>query len=168
MFRTAIPFGYLFIALFLGGLLLVGVTCFVLGWRTRRRSLQMMGAVLSLTVIGLITADVVMNSLVEWNPLVREDKAVLGTWLRERDFWMDFSETIILRADHSFEYHSDTEGFAGKWERYDWNLHLAAKGINSTMRFIEYSGELRLLSHPPEDPDLWSGDLGLKRAQPHP
>jgi len=168
MFRTAIPFGYLFIMIFLYGLLVLGVTCFILGWRTRRRSLKTTGAVLSLTAIGLITADVIMNSRMEWNPPIRDETTVVGSWLRERSIWMDFSETITLRADHSFEYHSDEEGFSGKWERSDWNLRLKSEGVDSTMRFIEYAGELRLLSQPPDDPDLWSGDLGLKRVQSHP
>jgi hypothetical protein len=168
MFRTAIPFGYLFIMIFLGGVLIVGVTCFMFGRRTRRRSLQVMGAVLSLGVVGLIAADVIMDSLMEWNPMVRDDKRVIGTWVRERDLWMDFAESVTLHADHRFEYHSDNEGFSGKWERNDWNLRLTAEGLDWMMRFIEYSGELRLLSRPPEDPDTWSGDLGLKRMQPQP
>ncbi|MDB6007703.1 MAG: hypothetical protein JWR15_4690 [Prosthecobacter sp.] len=166
MFRTAIPFGYLFIMIFLGGVFIVGMTCFIWGRRTRRRPLQVMGAILSLGVVGLITADATLNSLMEWNPLVRDDKKVVGIWLRERSMWMDFSESITLHADHHFEYHSDAEGFSGRWERNDWNLHLTAEGIDWMMRFIEYSGELRLLSRPPDDPDLWNGNLGLERVQP--
>ena len=167
MFRTAIPFGYLFIAVALFGLLIVGLTCFVIGWRTQTRPLQMIGAGLSFAVVGMIAVDMIMDSLLEWNPLVRNDATVIGTWSGERSMWKDLAETITLRADHTYEYHSDEERFSGKWDRNDWNLHITAEGgIDLMMRFIEYSGELRLLHHPPDDPDTWDGDLGLKRVLP--
>ena len=166
MLRTAIPLGYLFIALALGGLLLVGVSCFVAGWRFKKRPLKIVGAVISLGVIGLITAEVVMDSLLEWNPLVRNDSEVVGTWQRKRSFWMDLDETLTLRADHTFEYRSDHESFTGTWQRNDWNLHIAASGVDPLMRFISFFGELRLLRRPPDDPDTWDGDLGLKRVLP--
>ena len=166
MLRTAIPFGYLFIAIILAGLLIVGVTCFVLGWRTRKRPLQVMGAALTFALVGVIAGEVIMDSLLDWNPLVRDDAQVVGTWSGVRGMWKDFHETMTLRADHTCEYHSDAEGFTGKWDRNDWNLHVTAQGVDSMMRFIEYSGELRLLHHPPDDPDTWDGDLGLKRVLP--
>ncbi len=166
MLRTAIPFGYLFIAILLMGFLIVGIACFVFGRRTRRHAWRVIGSVLSLGVISVITMEVIMDYRMEWNPAIRKDSEVVGTWVRERGFWMDFFESVTLRADHSCEYHSDTERFTGKWERHDWNLQITAEGVDSTMRFIAYSGELRLLSQPPDDPDTWNGDLGLERVRP--
>jgi hypothetical protein len=72
-------------------------------------------------------------------------------------------EMITLRADHTADYRSDTEGFSGRWSRDDWNLRLTAEGVDMTMRFISFRDELRLMTNPPDDPDMWAGDLGLIR-----
>ncbi len=33
------------------------------------------------------------------------------------------------------------------------------------MRFIRFRDELRLMTNPPDDPDMWNGDPGLARRQ---
>jgi hypothetical protein len=110
-------------------------------------------------------SQIVIDSLVEWNSAIHDDAMVIGTWSRQGDFWFDLTETITLRADHSCEYRSDEEGFAGRWKRDDWNLLITADGVDSTMRFIKFAGKLRLLSRPPDDPDMWNGNLGLMRDE---
>ena len=156
MIRTAIPFGYLFISLFLGALFLAGSVLAVWGWMRRRRVSLIFGSTMGLAVIGLIIVEVAFESSMEWNPSIKDDSRVLGTWADDR-------ETITLRADHTVDYRSDTEGFSGRWSRDDWNLHLTAEGVESIMRFISFRDELRLMSNPPDDPDIWNGNLGLAR-----
>jgi len=165
MFLKSIPFGYLIMLIALTSLVLVGTASIVFGWRTRRRFWLVLGTVLALGAIGTFTTDAVIDSLMNWNPAIRDDSEVVGVWTKDRSFWSDLSETITLNADHSFDYHSDNEHFTGKWTRIDWNLRIIAEGVDSEMRFISFSGKVRLLFQPPEDPDLWDGDLGLERVQ---
>ena len=117
MIRTAIPFGYLFIALFLGAVLLTGSALGIWGWLRRRRVALILGSAMVLGVIGLIIA---FEASMEWNPSITDDSRVVGTWADDR-------ETITLRADHTVDYRSDTEGFSGRWSRDDWNLHLTRR-----------------------------------------
>jgi hypothetical protein len=156
MIRTAIPLGYLFIVLFLGTALLTGSALAVWGLLRRRRATLIVGSTMVFGVLGLFIAQLVFDSSTEWNPSITEDSRVVGTWADDR-------ETITLRADHTVDYRSDTEGFSGSWSRDDWNLHLRAEGVNKTMRFISFRDALRLLTNPPDDPDMWDGDLGLIR-----
>ncbi len=158
MIRTAIPFGYLFIALFLGAVLLTGSGLAVWGWLRRRRSALLFGSTIVVGVIGLVITEVVFRASMKWNPSITDDSRIIGTWADDR-------ETITLRADHTVDYRSDTEGFSGKWSRDDWNLHLTAEGVDSMIRFISFRGELRLMSNPPDDPDMWNENLGLVRRQ---
>ena len=156
MIRTAIPFGYLFIALLLGAILLTGSALGIWGCFRRRRAALILGSAMVLGVIGLVIAEVAFEASMEWNPSITDDSRVVGTWADDR-------ETITLRADHTVDYRSDTEGFSGRWSRDDWNLHLTAEGVDSMMRFITFRDELRLMTDPPDDPDMWDGDLGLIR-----
>ncbi|MCB1211641.1 MAG: hypothetical protein KDK97_20120 [Verrucomicrobiales bacterium] len=156
MIRTAIPFGYLFIALILGAVLLTGAALAIWGWMRRRRAALIFGWTMVFSVIGLVIVQVAFESSMEWNPSITDDSRVVGTWADDR-------ETIMLRADHTVDYRSDSERFTGRWSRDDWNLHLTAEGVDSMMRFISFSDELRLMTSPPDDPDMWNGDLGLIR-----
>lgn len=156
MIRTAIPFGYLFIVLMLGAVFLAGAALAVWGWTGRRRAALVTGSLMVLSVAGLVIAQLVFESSMEWNPSIADDSHVVGTWADDR-------ETITLRADHTVEYRSDNEAFPARWSRNDWNLHLTAEGVDSMMRFIRFRDELRLMSNLPEDPDLWDGSLGLVR-----
>jgi hypothetical protein len=88
--------------------------------------------------------------------VIRDETLVVGTWVDER-------ETVTLHADHQVDYHSTNEKFSGKWSLDDWNLRLVADGVDSMMRFIEYDGQLHLMTNQPDDPDMWDGDLGLER-----
>ena len=92
----------------------------------------------------------------EWNPWIKDEALVVGTWADER-------ETITLHADHRVDYHSSNERFSGNWSLDDWNLRLVADGVDSMMRFIVYDDQLYLMTHPPDDPDMWDGNLGLER-----
>ena len=156
MIRTAIPFGYLFIALFFAGVFFTGLMALVLGvWRRKRWLIA--GGLSVMTVIVLaVIAEVSFESKMEWNPVIRDEALVVGTWADER-------ETITLHADHRVDYHSSNEGFSGKWSLDDWNLRLTSDGVDCMMRFIEYDGQLYLMTNEPDDPDMWDGNLGLER-----
>ena len=109
-----------------------------------------------MTGIGLLSADAYFSSLMDWNPVIQSESQVLGTWADER-------ETIILHAHHRLDYHFWNEGFSGAWSLNDWNLRLKADGVDCEMRFVRYGGELRLMTDPPEDPDMWNGRIGLRQ-----
>jgi len=156
MLRTAIPFGYLFIALILGAALVIGIAFLVFGLLRRRTGLICVGSVISLGIIGLVVYQLTFDAAMEWNPSIPDDAQVIGTWASDR-------ETVTLRPDHTVDYRSDTEGFTGRWTREEWNLRLTADNVDSSMRFISFREDLRLMTNQPADPDMWDGDLGLSR-----
>lgn len=157
MFHTSIPFGYTVIYLVLLGSIVTGGLLLLVGFWKRIRTLKRLGAFLAISGVGLLSADAYFNSLMDWNPLIRSDELITGTWADER-------ETITLHPDHRVDYHSWNEGFSGIWSRSDWNLKLQAEGVDSQMRFVSYDGELRLMTNPPHDPDGWNGVVGLERV----
>ena len=38
------------------------------------------------------------------------------------------------------------------------NLYLRGDAYSGTMRFVLFRGEFCLMSHPPDDPNVWDGD----------
>jgi hypothetical protein len=130
--------------------LVVGVN----GWRRRKRMSLVIGGILVLGVAGAAGYEWMIEAAMEWNPSITSDAPVIGTW-------SDGRETITLRRDHTLDYRSDTEGFTGTWSRDDWNLYITAPEVKTTMRFIRFRDELRLMSRPPVDGDDWDGDTGL-------
>lgn len=157
MIRTAIPFGYLFIALFLLAAFIAGLAFLVWGWRRSLRA-RWLGAALSAFVVIVVVAEIAYDSALEWNPTIGGDSEVVGTWT-------DHGQTITLASDHAFTYQTAAQTTHGTWTRDDWNLYLHGDSFSSTMRFVQFHGQYRLMTHPPDDPDAWNGDLGLRLAQ---
>lgn len=151
------PFGHLIMMLFWGVVFSGGVLLFLLGRWLRKRSLQLIGGSIVTLVVALVVRDVVVDSQTDWNPLFAPDSEIAGTW-------SDSREKMILHPDHTFTYHSGKDRFSGTWSRQDWNLylHLKSRAEHREMRVIRYFGKLRLMTHPPEDPDSWDGNVGLK------
>ena len=158
MIRTGIPFGYLFIGLFLLAAFVAGVIIFIHGGRGRFPRARWAGAALCALVVIVVMANSAFESALEWNPTM-SDTDVVGRWV-------DRAQTLTLGADKTFTYRTPEQTSSGTWRRDDWNLYLDGESNSGTMRFVEFRGHLRLLTRPPNDPDTWDGDLGLKRSQP--
>ena len=158
MIRTAIPFGYLFIALFLLAAFVAGVVALVVGLRRRSARARWLGAALCAFVVIVIVTEVAYDSALEWNPTIGGDSQIVGTWT-------DQGQTITLASDHTFTYQTASQTARGTWTRDDWNLYLRGASYSGTMRFIQFHGIYRLMTHPPDDPDAWDGDLGLRLAR---
>jgi hypothetical protein len=156
MIRTAIPFGYLFIALFLLAGFGFGIVSFIWGCRKHSRGAKWLGGGLVVLVSTIVAADVVFDGNLEWNPQIHNDAETAGTWA-------DYREMLILATNSTFDYHSSTRTVNGTWTRDDWNLYLHGADFAATMRFVQFRGRYRLMTHPPGDPDMWDGDLGLSR-----
>ena len=108
--------------------------------------------------VVIVLGDIAFDAALEWNPEIRSDSEVLGTWA-------DNGETITLGLDNTFTYRSPSQTTTGRWARQDWNLYLHGDDYSTTMRFVQFSGHYRLMTHPPEDPDLWDGNLGLRQRR---
>lgn len=142
---------------------LLGLGAFVLGLfmalagRKLWRPLFWPGVALMSLVGAWVIAGIYQDAMLEWNPMIREDAQIIGTWT-------DGRETITLHADHRFDYHTPEQRFSGIWSRNDWTLLVQARGIAPEMRFVMYGSKTYLMPHVPMDPDHWNGDLGLERA----
>ncbi len=158
MIRTAIPFGYLFIALLLLAAFVAGIAVFVWGWLRRSRLARWIGAALCACVVVLVVADVAYDSALELNPSIDNDSQILGTWTGD-------GQVVKLAADHTFTCQTGSQTARGTWTRDDFNLYLYGGSYTGTMRFIQFRGVYRLLPHALGDPDTWDGDLGLRLAR---
>jgi len=123
----------------------------------RVRRLSQAGIALMLLIGGLFAIGIYRDAMMEWNPVIRSDAPVLGTW-------SDGRETVTLHADHRFDFHSPNERFSGEWSRFDFNPRLKAKRTDSEMRFVMYGSNIYLMPRPPGDIDDWNGELGLERV----
>jgi len=156
MIRTAIPFGYLIIALFLFAIVVIGILVFFFAGRFGFPRARWGGLVAVGLVVALVFADVAFSAKLELNPWIQSNASVIGTW-------SDGSQALTLTSDGSFKHETESGFTEGTWEREDWNLELHSGGNAITyMRFIQYGDELRLLTSPLGDPDTWDGDLGLR------
>jgi len=158
MIRTAIPFGYLFIALFFLAAFVAGVVALIVGVRRRSPRARWLAAALCAFVLIVIVTEVAYDSSLEWNPTIGGDSQIVGAWI-------DHGQTMTLASDHTFTYQTASQTAHGTWTRDDWNLYLRGDSYSGTMRFVQFHGIDRLMTHPPDDPDTWDGDLGLRLAQ---
>ena len=158
MIRTAIPFGYLFIALFLLTAFVFGVSVFVRAWRRRSRGGRWLGVAIVGSVVAVIVGEIAFDAAIEWNPTIGSDTEVIGTYA-------DGAQTVTLQSDKTFTHRTPSQTTSGTWTRDDWNLYLRGDSYSGTMRFIQVRGHYRLMTQPLGDPDTWDGDLGLQRTQ---
>jgi hypothetical protein len=156
MIRTAIPFGYLFIALFLVAGFVFGIICIIWGYRKHSRRAKWLGGGIVAIVIALGVAQDFYDRNLEWNPPIETDAEITGTWA-------DSSETLTLSTNAIFTYHNAARTENGTWTRDDWNLHLHSTNFETSMRFVQYRSIYHLMRQPPDDPDMWDGNLGLSR-----
>jgi hypothetical protein len=158
MIRTAIPFGYAFIALFLTAVFLGGIVAFILGWRFRSRVAKWSGLGIAGIVVVVVVSNVMFERSLEWNPTIKSDAEIIGTWTGH-------GQTVTLASNMSFRCQTPSTNYSGIWSRDDWNLYLRGDSFTYTMRFVKFRDHYRLMTHPPGDPDEWDGDLGLKHQE---
>ena len=112
------------------------------------------GAVILLLFVGTRCAS---NSDVEWNPTIRDDAVVVGTWKDEK-------QTLVLDTDHTFLYRAAVQTFRGNWKRENWSLALSGDHFSRGMAFVRVRGRYRLISSN-FDPDGWDDSMGLRQTQ---
>jgi hypothetical protein len=74
--------------------------------------------------------------------------------------WHDGAQQLVLAPDSTFRLLGPVEA-QGAWSLRDADLQLDGR----VARVIEARGERRIVLEFPEDPDLWNGHLGMKRAR---
>jgi len=149
---TGLPFGYFIIYVSLAGAILGGaLAC----WRIRNRGVRMAAGVVAVLAATRIGSAIAAEALVpmEWNPAI-ERSSVVGTWT-------DGSRRLKLKADGRFSLIEGQE-HQGSWTLDDWNLSFGG----ARWRLVRARGAERILRDWAEDPDLWNGDLGFRRARP--
>lgn len=156
MIYTAIPFGYLLIYGFLFGCVLAGLILLGRAIFKRKIALGAFGLAMCLLAGGLVAIDICLNAKLDWNPKIESDAVVIG-------YWADKNRALLIKADQTFKYTEGLRTFQGTWNRDDFNLYLRSPSENKTMRIIRNGTLLRIMTAPPEDPDSWNGDLGLRQ-----
>lgn len=97
----------------------------------------------------------------EWNPEIGSDQEITGVWTEGHD-------RLELSADGHYIYGTPPAIKTGTWTREGWNLYLKPGVFDqfenfTLMRFIEYHGHYRILTHPPDEPDELFFDHGLSK-----
>lgn len=146
---SGMPFGMLFIIVFLVGACTIGLLAAV---RARRTGWRVAAAVVALLAGGRLALGILSEFLVpvDLNPVVRAEELV--------GLWREGPQTLTLAADHTFRFEGSTTS-RGQWSLDDWNLSL--EGVDA--RVIKANSTYRIVVAFPDDPDLWDGRLGFAR-----
>jgi hypothetical protein len=151
--------GYLFIVIFLLAGFALSIVSFIRGCRKHSRRSKWLGGIIGL-VCTLVTAEgvleVIFEGNLELNPWINNDADVVGTWAERRVM-------LRLATNHTFNYNSPARTVSGTWTRNDWNLYLNGSNFGATMRFVQFRGRYRLMTHSLEDDPVMWDDLGLLR-----
>ena len=145
---SGMPFGVLFILLFLVSLCTIGLVAAI---RIRRTGWRVAAAAVALLAGGRLALGIMSEVLVQvdLNPVVQPDELV-GSW-------REGAQTLALRADHTFQLRGPTT-LRGSWRLDDWNISL--DGVKA--RVIKANGAYRIVVSFPDDADLWDGRLGFE------
>ncbi len=164
--RTALPFGYLAIGLFLLCVAIIGLVQVWRGLRTRplNRARALTGIAL-LTLAGLVTAaNLVSENSVELNPIV--------TVADLEGVWNDGPAALELSSDGTYSCSGGGScaqlGASGRWA-HDGDFLLqftrATDGRVLIQRVVRAEKELRLTDEA-KDPDMWDGVLTFRHRAP--
>jgi hypothetical protein len=137
-----------------------GIFSFLRGRRKRSKGLKRFGAgivgLILILICILVGRDIFFDRKVELNPWINNDAEITGAW-------GDRNLTLTLFSNHTFTYQTLTTSVKGTWGRDDYNLYLGGTNFGSQMRFIQFRGQYRLLTHPIGDSGSWNRNLGLSR-----
>jgi hypothetical protein len=150
---------YLFGALFLFAGFGFGIAGFVWGCRNHSRNAKWLaGFVFLFSTLGAVAVyfEVIFERRLDLNPWINDDAEIAGTWT-------DNLVMLTLGTNHTFNYQDSERTFSGTWTRDDFNLYLKGSVSGGTLRFVQFQGEYRLMTHRLEGmPKMWD-DLGLRR-----
>jgi hypothetical protein len=106
MIRTAIPFGYAFIALFLITIFMGGCLIFTLGWCFRSRIAKRSGLGIAAIVVAAVVSNEMFESSIEWNPTFKSDADITGTWTGG-------GQMVTLASNMTFRCQSPSTNYSG-------------------------------------------------------
>jgi hypothetical protein len=144
---------------------LAGLALLAYSFITRSRRLRRFSVIFMLMSAGIAAVFIIAGTIMEpeWNPKIGNDQEVVGVWTKGQ-------ERLELIADGHFVYGIPPTAKIGSWARDDWNLYLKP-GVfkpgepSNVMRFIQFHGHYRILTHPPDEPDSWNHDYGLSKNE---
>lgn len=158
-FRTALPFGYLGIALILGVIAISAIVLVISGIRGRRVYRGLAGLIILGAVCALTVMDVQADERTDLNPRIASDSDLVGIWTAK-------GAVLDLRAKGVYACRGDgcsAVGTAGRWQRVDdFKLNFVSTppsrvpGTTVRLRVISTHGRLQLI-RASRDPDLWDG-----------
>ena len=165
VFRTAIPFGYLFFFGALLGVMVLGIGLAVTGWRKT----PMVGLRIAVG-LGLF----VFGAVVLWINVSAEDSLDLNPSVTSASLtgeWMDKEAGMALLADGRYECKGERDcvslGNHGTWSlKDDFDLEFVSTDKRKVQRrVVRYRGKLRL-STQLGDPDAWDGKKTFEHYEP--
>lgn len=167
-FRSAAPFAYLGFCCVSVAAVVAGAILMVQGLRKRPRSRWTIaiGAVVLCGTAMQFTANIVFESMIEFNPSPISAKDLEGVWSdRGTTLQINADRTFDLKAKEPLATRLGATQATGTWSIDDWNLRLeTASGTSLTpLRVIQFGQTYRLIIEDYGDPDCWDGRLGFRR-----
>jgi hypothetical protein len=119
----------------------------------KSKNIKLLAFIISVSIpISLIAYREINTPDIEWNPLIKDEKVVIGNWRGE-------NELLVLNTDHTFTLKVNQQEFSGRWSLDDWNLtfdyQYTATPYNY-LRVIFHSNSYHLVKGTlDKDPDVW-------------
>lgn len=156
--RTGVPFGYLMLAIVFCIALIV--SCVSLRRSLKAKPVNKRNALLSSLPIAFIALVVLANlnaDPVEWNPAIRGDAPLLGTW-------EDGASLLALHQSGQYTCAGTACAAlkaAGKWQRFgDFEIDFAPMDAAPTRwRITAHQGRYEFVAGAAGDPDNWQADV---------
>jgi hypothetical protein len=106
-----------------------------------------------LTPIILVSISELTTPNIEWNPLIRNDTEIVGSWI-------DDKELLTINEDHTFKLIVGDSEYSGGWSLDDWNFtfdYYSTGMPYDYLRVIHHSNKYHLVKGTLDrGPDAWN------------
>lgn len=166
--RSAIPFGYLLLAL--GWIVGMSALAVVMLRGIRRRnfaSLRFFVSAAGFCFGALIfVANIVFPDRLEFNPLFSVED-LIGSWAQgASSFDFENGNTATFFLEPELRNRLGVSNGGGYWEKSgDFSISIGNQSVSQTaiLRVVRYEDELRIIIQDFSDLDMWDGDLGFRK-----
>lgn len=167
--RTAVPFGYLLLAV--GWVVGTSALAVIMLCGIHRRKVASLGFFASTAVfcfgVLIFVANIVSPVRLEFNPLFSEDD-LIGSWVQGTSGFDFESESVAtFSLEPELRNRLGVSNGDGYWEKTgDFDISIGNESISQTaiMRVVRHGDELRIIIQDFSDLDMWDGDLGFGKS----
>ena len=126
---------------------------------SHRNKIKLVACVVAISIpISLVTYREITTPDIEWNPLIKSEQVIVGSW-------SGVNESLVLKTDHTFLLTHNNQEYSGGWSLDDWNLtfdYYLSDTPYGYLRVIYHSDSYHLVKDTlNKDPDVWNYENSL-------